>query len=134
MTLRAHDPLHLTSLKRTRKLRAVVPSPFPKRRQILPQSRRERLRKIYGELKDLNLHFGLLILYRSQLVTVNDKLTEVISTLQKSSIVPREPPDNSTRFWKIHKKYADEYDDEFHTKYSGRMDNSTIIVRPAYDL
>ena len=67
-------------------------------------------------------------------MTVNDKLTEVISTLQKSSIVTREPPDDSTRFWTIHKRYADEYDEEFHVKYSGRMDNSTIYVSPAYDV
>ena len=75
-----------------------------------------------------------LISYRSQLVRVSDQLSEVTSTLQKSTIVPREPPDNSTRFWTIHQRYADEYDVEFHVKYSGRMDNSTIYVSPAYDV
>lgn len=55
-------------------------------------------------------------------------LTDILSTLRRSTIVPRDVPDKRTRFWTTHKVESDEYDQELYDKYSGRMDNSTIFV------
>ena len=56
-------------------------------------------------------------------------LVQILSTLQRSPVFPREAADKKTRFWNVHKTQSEEYDQEFYEKYSGSMDNSTIFVR-----
>ncbi|TCD63278.1 hypothetical protein EIP91_005768 [Steccherinum ochraceum] len=54
-------------------------------------------------------------------------LKEILTTLQKSTIVPHDAVDKWVRFWNIYKREADEYDAEFLIKYKEDMNTSMIF-------
>ena len=63
---------------------------------------------------------------------VHEVLVNILTTLEKSTIVPREAPDKKTRFWNVYKPHSEEYDREMYEKYNGSMNNSTVYVRCSY--
>lgn len=55
---------------------------------------------------------------------------DILTTLEKSSIVPQGVPDKIVRFWTRYREEAAEYDTEFLHKYREDMDTSMIFVSP----
>lgn len=58
-------------------------------------------------------------------------MTQVLHVLQDSTIASKRDKDNRSRFWRVYKRVAEEYDGEFLERYTSDMDIVLVFVRLA---